>query len=100
MAGPPREIELKYTVRDDAVFRAWLESDWATELGDVTVPVQDPSSDAGKKLTALVDTFSFDPWHAPEEFRPLGAMMRARSHAYRDSTIERKAAKEPGPDEW
>jgi hypothetical protein len=33
-------------------------------------------------------------------FRPVGAMMRARSAAYRDSTIERKAAKEPTPEQW
>ncbi|MBL8934619.1 MAG: hypothetical protein JNM69_08695 [Archangium sp.] len=92
----PFEDEATTPIEDPTV--QW-NTPW-TELGDVTVPVQDPSSDSGKKLTALVDTFSFDPWHAPEEFRPLGAMMRARSHAYRDSTIERKAAKEPGPDAW
>jgi len=78
--------------------RQW-DSPWL-DVADVTVPVQDPASDAGTALTARVDTFSFDPWHAPVEFRPLGAMMRARSHAYRDSTIERGAAKEPTPDVW
>ena len=35
---------------------------------------------------------SFDPWHAPEDYRPLGNMMRARNPAYRLSTIERQAA--------
>jgi hypothetical protein len=38
---------------------------------------------------------SFDPWHALEAHRPLGAMMRARNHAYRVSTKERQAAAEP-----
>jgi hypothetical protein len=38
---------------------------------------------------------SFDPWHAVEELRPLGAMMRARAIAYRESVIERQAAPEP-----
>jgi hypothetical protein len=75
------------------------ESPW-TDIADVTVPAQDPASEPGKALSALVETFSFDPWHAPVEFRPLGAMMRARSAAYRDSTIERKAAKEPAPEQW
>jgi hypothetical protein len=78
--------------------RAW-QSPW-TDVADVMVPAQDPLSEQGKALSALVETFSFDPWHAPVEFRPLGAMMRARSAAYRDSSIERKAATEPGPERW
>ncbi|MEA2750953.1 MAG: hypothetical protein QOI41_5096, partial [Myxococcales bacterium] len=41
------------------------------------------------------EKLSFDPWHAPVEFRPLGELMRARNAAYRLSTIERKAAGEP-----
>ena len=56
---------------------------------------QDPDSARGKEIEALVESFSFDPWHAVEELRPLGAIMRARSAAYRESTIERKAADEP-----
>ena len=36
-AGPPGDVRLKYLVPDDAVFRAWLESDWTRELGDVRV---------------------------------------------------------------
>ncbi len=43
---------------------------------------------------AAIETWSFDPWHAPVEFRPLGAMMRARNAAYRLSTIERQAVDE------
>ncbi len=41
-----------------------------------------------------IEQWSFDPWHAPVEFRPLGAMMRARNAAYRLSTIERQAVDE------
>lgn len=74
-------------------------SEWI-DVADLEVPTQDPESEAGKALSALVETFSFDPWHAPVEFRPLGAMMRARSHAYRDSTRARSAAPEPGPERW
>lgn len=92
----PFESEATTPIEDPT--KVWT-SPW-TDVADLTVPVQDPASDDGKQLTALVDTFSFDPWHAPVEFRPLGAMMRSRSHAYRDSVIERKAAKEPGPDAW
>ena len=34
-------------------------------------------------------------WITVEALRPLGAVMRARSHAYRESVLERKAAPEP-----
>jgi hypothetical protein len=68
-----------------------------TDVADVLIPIQDPQSPQGQTLGAAVEAFSFDPWHAPVEFRPLGAMMRARSAAYRDSTLERGAAREPGP---
>lgn len=68
--------------------------EWKTEwvrLGQLTLPRQDPKP----ALTELVERLSFDPWHAPEEFRPLGELMRARNAAYRLSTQERKAAPEP-----
>lgn len=78
--------------------RQW-SSPW-TDVADLVVLQQDTTTEAGKAVAALVEGFSFDPWHAPQEFRPLGAMMRARSHAYRDSTMERKASSEPGPERW
>jgi hypothetical protein len=49
-------------------------------------------------VAALVESLSFDPWHALECFRPLGHMMRARNHAYRVSTQARNAAPEPSDD--
>jgi hypothetical protein len=79
--------------------REW-DSPWVI-VGKLTIPEQDPASERGKKLHAFVDTLSFDPWHAPEEFRPLGAMMRARAIAYRESVMERGAAAEPdGSESW
>jgi hypothetical protein len=65
------------------------------KLAELVLGKQDPSSDAGQKLAAFVEKLSFDPWHAPVEFRPLGQLMRARNPAYRLSTQERKAAPEP-----
>lgn len=61
----------------------------------LTVERQDVASEHGRKIVALVETLAFDPWHALIEHRPLGAMMRARNHAYRLSTAERGAAPEP-----
>jgi len=64
-------------------------------LARVEIPKQDVRTAAGARLEALVETLSFDPWHAPREFQPLGAVMRARNPAYRVSTQQRKAAAEP-----
>jgi hypothetical protein len=59
------------------------------------IPVQDVRSPAGLALSERVERLSFDPWHALVEHRPLGQMQRARSAAYRLSTLERGAAPEP-----
>ncbi len=61
----------------------------------IEIPVQDPTSDEGRALTARLNDLSFDPWHALAAHRPLGAMMRARNAAYRVSAQERGAAPEP-----
>ena len=65
-------------------------SPWTT-LATLTLPKQQPSAE----FTAWAEALSYDPWHAQEELRPLGAMMRARSAAYRVSTQSRKASPEP-----
>jgi len=65
------------------------------ELGRVTLPRQQVESARGHEIEALVERLSFDPWHALEELRPLGAMMRARAPAYRESVMARGAAPEP-----
>jgi hypothetical protein len=72
--------------------------DWSSPyltVARLTLPVQDVSSERGRRVTELTEKLSFDPWHAQEELRPLGNMMRARNAAYRLSTQERKAAPEP-----
>jgi hypothetical protein len=74
----------------------WKESDAPfLTVGRLEIKKQDVSSARGRKIAALVEGFSFDPWHALEEHRPLGNMMRARNHAYRLSTQERGASAEP-----
>ncbi len=74
----------------------WRESDAPfLTIARLTIPQQDPSSAKGVKLASFIEGLSFDPWHAQVELKPLGAMMRARNFAYRLSTEERKAAKEP-----
>lgn len=65
------------------------------DLGKLTLPKQDPDSERGREISAHVEQLSFDPWHAVEAHRPLGAIMRARAVAYRESVLARKAAPEP-----
>ncbi|MDB4955748.1 MAG: Catalase [Myxococcales bacterium] len=72
--------------------------EWKTDyitVARLTLPVQDPTSPRGKQIAEYVESLAFDPWHAGEELRPLGNMMRARNHAYRASTKARGAAAEP-----
>jgi hypothetical protein len=64
-------------------------------VGRLLVPKHDARSARAVAVHELVEKMSFDPWHALVEHRPLGAMMRARNHAYRLSTGERHAAAEP-----
>ncbi|HYV47965.1 MAG TPA: catalase family protein [Myxococcaceae bacterium] len=74
----------------------WKEADAPfVTVARLTIPKQDMRSPRGQKIAAFVETLSFDPWHAPVEFRPLGNIMRARNAAYRMSTHERKAVPEP-----
>jgi hypothetical protein len=74
----------------------WKE-DLATfvALARLTLIQQDPDSASGQKLREFIEKLSFDPWHAPAEFRPLGNMMRARRAAYKVSVQERHALPEP-----
>lgn len=73
--------------------RTWSESDAPfVTLARLVIPKRD---ERDAKTAELVETLSFDPWHALVEHRPLGAVMRARNPAYRESTKQRKSAAEP-----
>lgn len=86
--------EQRTPIEDAAV--EWRESDAPfVTLARLDLPKQDLASPRGQRLQEYVERLSFDPWHALNEFRPLGNMMRARNVAYRVSTQERKAAPEP-----
>lgn len=76
--------------------REWseAESPWVP-LARLVLRQQEPASPRGRKLAQFIEGLSFDPWHAVEELRPLGNIMRGRNAAYRLSTMERGAAAEP-----
>jgi hypothetical protein len=65
------------------------------DLATLTISKQDLDSPKGKEISALVESFSFDPWHSIEEHKPLGAIMRARAVTYKASVLGRNAAPEP-----
>ncbi len=88
-------VDAEKTPIEDASLE-WLERDAPfTPVARLTLSQQDPASPGGRRLAESIERLSFDPWHAPIEFRPLGNMMRARNPAYRVSTKERNAAEEP-----
>ena len=79
----------------------WQASDSPfVPIARLTVLQQDIDSEAGRRLADYVEHLSFDPWHAPVEFRPLGALMRARNAAYRVSGKRRSAQPEPTGTDW
>jgi hypothetical protein len=89
------ETESRTPIEDASV--DW-DSPYIT-VARLSIAKQDVESDDGKKTAELVETLSFDPWHALVEHTPLGAMMRARKYAYYESITERGAAREPGDSE-
>jgi hypothetical protein len=88
-------VDERTTPIEDASVPWSEESSPFHELARLVLPQQDLTSERGTQLEEKIERMSFDPWHAVEELRPLGAMMRARAIAYRESVLERQAAPEP-----
>jgi hypothetical protein len=71
--------------------------DWSESLAPyvqvarLTLEPRDLEGDGAQKLAAEVEHATFDPWEALAEHRPLGAVMRARKHAYYASQKARGA---------
>ena len=59
------------------------------------IPKCDLSDPRIKALSVAVDRLSFNPWHAIEDHRPLGNVMRARKVAYQRSSDFRHHDREP-----
>ena len=59
------------------------------------VPKCDLSDPQTKVLSEKIDRLSFNPWHATEDHRPLGNVMRARKIAYQMSSEYRQHDPEP-----
>jgi hypothetical protein len=61
-------------------------------VAQLTIVQQELDDADGKKLADEVEQTTFDPWEALAAHRPLGAIMRARKHAYFASQKSRGAA--------
>ncbi|MBI5513420.1 MAG: hypothetical protein HY909_06595 [Deltaproteobacteria bacterium] len=74
----------------------WPEavSPWV-DLARLTVLKVDVEGPEGRAAAERIEAMSFDPWHATEDLRPLGEIMRARRVAYKHSAIARGATPEP-----
>lgn len=103
LAGGPVVFDLAVQLYTDPVATPiedptveWKESDAPfVVVARLTLPQQDLRTPAGRAVATYIEGLSFDPWHAPVEFRPLGDVMRARNPAYRVSTAARGASPEP-----
>jgi hypothetical protein len=72
--------------------------EWTTPLqkvAEVRIPKCNLNSAEAKKLTDQVNELSFSPWHATEDHRPLGNVMRARRVVYEASSALRGHRPEP-----
>lgn len=65
------------------------------KVGTLEITQHDATSERSKQIAANGEALAFDPWHALVEHKPLGAIMRARKHAYFASGKGRTAAPEP-----
>ncbi len=65
------------------------------KVAQLHIPRCDLHDQRIRDLSAAIDKLSFSPWHATEDHRPLGNVMRARRVAYEASAALRHHSPEP-----
>ena len=65
------------------------------KVAQVRIPSCDLDDPHTNALSEAVDKLSFSPWHATDDHRPLGNVMRARRVAYEASSALRGHSPEP-----
>ena len=65
------------------------------KVAQLRIPRCDLDDQRTRDLSAAIDKLSFSPWHATEDHRPLGNVMRARRVAYEASAALRHHSPEP-----
>jgi hypothetical protein len=64
-------------------------------VAKVRIPKCDLNDPRVRELSEEVNRLSFSPWHATDDHRPLGSVMRARRIAYQESSTLRGHRPEP-----
>jgi hypothetical protein len=65
------------------------------KVAELRIPRCDLNDPTTREQSEKIDSLSFSPWHAIEDHRPLGNVMRARRVAYEASAAHRRHADEP-----
>jgi hypothetical protein len=65
------------------------------KVAQLRIPRCDLDDPQSREQSAKIDKLSFSPWHATEDHRPLGNVMRARRVAYEASAGHRDHSPEP-----
>lgn len=88
-------VDEKRTPIEDTSVRWKPEHAPFVRLARVRVPACDLDDPRTKALSDEINELAFTPWHAIEEHRPLGNVMRARKIAYPASAALRRHRPEP-----
>jgi len=83
-------------IEDGAVEWRERDSPWLP-VATLTIPAQDILGEDGRAARDRVDGLAFNPWYAPDEFRPLGNLNRARRVVYPASAHQWQAWPANGP---
>ncbi|MFN2581257.1 MAG: catalase, partial [Candidatus Dormibacteria bacterium] len=92
------DVQLQFFVDESITPIEDASIDWPQDeapyitVGRLTIPQQETTGAGYDRFAADVEAMSFDPWHALDDHRPLGEVMRARRAAYYASVRERRAA--------
>jgi hypothetical protein len=65
------------------------------KVAQLRIPRCDLDDPQSRELSEKIDKLSFSPWHATEDHKPLGNVMRARRVAYEASAALRGQRPEP-----
>jgi catalase len=81
-------VDAKRTPIEDGAVE-WTEAaSVPVRVASLTIPKQDIGA-GGQAAEQEIDRLAFSPWHAGEEFRPLGNLNRARKPVYEASSAHR-----------
>ena len=97
-AGPLRfELAIQRYVDERATSIEDTAAPWEPSAAPIepvatlTIPQQDVNTAEAREKARIINASAFNPWNAPDEFRPLGNLNRARKSVYAASAALRKS---------